>query len=663
MVRLSGSFDDVNSPSDVPSIKTCREAIDYEAVFTMRQIVRPLVGLAVASLLVLGVTSAAVGRVSTHAASAISIPDFSTAQLAAPAGDNWIVQEGNLGGQRYSSLNIISPTNISGLTEAWHVKLAETRKQAPPALPGEAGQLEYNGTLFTEDQYGGVYALNATTGQQIWEYSPRLPVYHLPSSDGDALFKPTNATESTRGLGMNDGKIYVEEAGGYVEALKATNGQLVWKTQIGPTLQGIGMSQPPQYYDGMILGATAGGDSGFPCVVFALNASSGKLLWRFHLIPNLPSEPGYSTWSHPLSFDGGAAEWSQVGVDPTLGLVYASTGNPIPYGGTGRGPGEEFFTDGQLALHVKTGKLAWFFQEVHHDSWDADQSQQGMFVNFSYHGVMEKGIVTADKDGLWYVLNRATGKPIIPVTEMAIQQSASAHTYPTEPIPATTPLVPQTVPDRAAWKGLTAPDGKPYNIGPGGPAGSFVALTPNDYSVTAAFGQGASGNKPGSVDPTTDYLIEETTPGFVAIEQQPLSEVAKLSYFNFNAVFNLKFGSLGGTPADASGTRLQAMNIKTGKAVWMDTRITPTSAAAAKNAAPFSGGVLTANGIVWTNGGSHLQAFSEATGKQLWESPPLASASYSPPTTFAIGNTQYVTILDAATGDLYAFSLAGMKPA
>ena len=89
------------------------------------KLVRPLAGLAVASLLVLGVTSAAVGHVSTHAASAISIPDFSTAQLAAPAGDNWIVQEGNLGGQRYSTLKIISPTNISGLTEAWHVKLAE----------------------------------------------------------------------------------------------------------------------------------------------------------------------------------------------------------------------------------------------------------------------------------------------------------------------------------------------------------------------------------------------------------------------------------------------------------------------------------------------------------------------------------------------------------
>lgn len=161
----------------------------------MKRIVRPLLGLAAASALVLGVTSAATGHVSTHAVSGVSIPNFSAAQLLAPAGNNWIVQEGNLFGQRNSSLSIITPMNISGMTEAWHVKLTETRKQAQPALPGEAPQLEYNGVLFTEDEYGGVYALNATTGQQIWEFSPRLPVYHIPASDGDALFKPTNATE------------------------------------------------------------------------------------------------------------------------------------------------------------------------------------------------------------------------------------------------------------------------------------------------------------------------------------------------------------------------------------------------------------------------------------------------------------------------------------
>ncbi len=105
------------------------------------------------------------------------------------------------------------------------------------------------------------------------------------------------------------------------------------------------------------------------------------------------------------------------------------------------------------------------------------------------------------------------------------------------------------------------------------------------------------------------------------------------------------------------------MNIRTGKMVWMVNRLNPASAAAAKSANPFGGGVAVSSGIVWASGGKHLQAFSEATGKLLWTSPTLATASYSPPTVYAVGNTEYVTTLDAATGDLYAFSFTGTKPA
>ena len=103
------------------------------------------------------------------------------------------------------------------------------------------------------------------------------------------------------------------------------------------------------------------------------------------------------------------------------------------------------------------------------------------------------------------------------------------------------------------------------------------------------------------------------------------------------------------------------MNIATGKRVWADVRLTPSSAAAAKTANLFSGGTLVANGIVWANGGPHLQAFSEATGKLLWSSPALATTSYSPPTVYAVGNTEYITTFDSTTGDLYGFSFTATK--
>ena len=176
----------------------------------MKRIARPLVGVAIASVLVLGVTSAAVGHVAKQNVSGISIPNFSTAQLLAPAGDNWIVQEGNLWGQRYSTLKIITPMNVSGLSEAFHVKLTEPVKQPPPPIEGEAPQLEYNGTLFAEDQYGGIYALNATTGQEVWQYNPSLPKIHVPASDDSKTLpvKIVGGFQSTRGLALGDGKVY-----------------------------------------------------------------------------------------------------------------------------------------------------------------------------------------------------------------------------------------------------------------------------------------------------------------------------------------------------------------------------------------------------------------------------------------------------------------------
>jgi quinohemoprotein ethanol dehydrogenase len=622
----------------------------------MTRLSRPAIGLVIASALILGVTGAALGHTSGKQAAKVTIPVFQTSDLTATPADNWISQSGNLFGQRNSSLSQVTPSNISGLKQAWHVVLKTSTAEPLLQLNGEAPQLEYNGTLFAEDQYGRVYARNATTGAQTWVYEPHSTKLIIPAKN-QGVFKIAGPWASTRGLAINDGTVYAEEQTGKVVALNSDTGQQVWATQIAPASHGIGLSQPPTYYNGMILGATSGGDTGFPCIVFALDAKSGKMLWKFDLIPSKKTEFGYSTWAHPLAFDGGGAVWTAMTVDPSNGLVYASVGNPIPYAGLLRGPGKEYFTDGVVALHADTGKYAWFFQEVHHDIWDADQSQQTIAFDMTYNGQARHALVSANKDGLVYVLDRDTGQPIIPVTEMKVQQSKEAHTYPTQPIPSTDPLVPQNVPNRAKWKGLTAADGKPYNIGPGGPAGSFVAIDSKRYSVTAAFGQGASGNKPASVDPTNHYLIEETTPGFSAFEAVPNSEVSKLSYLNFGAVLDLKIGVLKGTPAATSGTRLEAMDLTTGKLVWTVDRTNPTSAKAAKTSEAFGGGVLTTPGIVWTNGGKHLQAFSETTGKLIWSSPELKGTSFSPPTVYAVNGKQYVTTFLGGSGDLYAFAL------
>jgi quinohemoprotein ethanol dehydrogenase len=631
--------------------------------------------LAIMAVLVLGLAAVAMGGSSATHRATISIPAFTTDQLNALPGDDWISPAGNLGGQRHSSLTQVTKSNVSGLKQVWHVKLNAPRpKNEDPLLTisGEAAQVEYQGTLFGEDKFGRVYALDAKTGKRIWYFEPHNPMPNIPAAAKAAnqAVKKTlglpivGPWAGTRGVALNDGMVFAEEQQGNLVALDANTGKLIWSHQIAPRSQAVGLSQAPLYYDGMILGGTSSGDTGFLCFVFALDAKTGKLLWKFNVIPQKRGDPGYDTWAHPLAFNGGGAMWATPTVDSAAGLVYVSVGNPIPYMGLLRGPGKEYFTDGELALDATTGELKWFFQNVHHDIWDADQSQQGIAYDLTYNGQTRSAIVFANKDGLWYVLDRKTGEPIIPVKEMPVQQSKQAHTWPTQPIPATEPLVAQTVPNRKAWKGLKAPDGKPYNLGPGGPAGSFTAIDATRYSVTAAFGMGASSNKPASVDPTTGYLIEETTPGFSTVKAIPISEHSKMGYFNFAAILDMKLGPPTGLPTAAvTGTRLEAMDLRTGKMVW---KVDHLASANKKSVAPgargtppnnFTGGVITTPGIVWASSHNKLQAYDESNGKLLWSSRTLKSSPWSVPTTFSVGGKQYVTIFASGTGDLYAFSL------
>jgi quinohemoprotein ethanol dehydrogenase len=640
----------------------------------MRRTTRSGVALAIAAVLVLTLAGAGMARVSANHRAKIHIPAFSTDELDALPADDWVSPAGNLSGQRHSSLTRVTTANVSGLKPAWHVTLNAPRpKNQDPLLTisGEAAQLEYQGTVFGEDKYGRVYALDAKTGKRLWYFEPHSPMPSIPVAAKEANKAVQKALgipivgpwAGTRGLALNDGMVFAEEQQGNVVALDANTGKLIWSHQIAPRSQAVGLSQAPLYYDGTILGATSSGDTGFPCFAFALDAKTGKLLWKFNVIPQKPGDLGWETWAHPLAFNGGGAMWATPSVDSENGLMYVSVGNPIPYMGLLRGPGQEYFTDGELALDAKTGHMKWFFQNVHHDIWDADQSQQGILYDLQYGGRTRHAIVFANKDGLWYVLDRVTGEPIIPVKEMPVQQSKQSHTWPTQPIPATDPLVPQTVPNRKAWMGLKAPDGKPYNLGPGGPAGSFTAIDATRYSVTAAFGMGASSNKPAAVDPTTGYLIEETTPGFSTVKALPISEHSKMGFFNFAAILDMKLGPPTGLPTSAiAGTRLEAMDLRTGKMVWKVDHLTSANKKSGTPGAKtppnnFTGGVITTPGIVWASSHNKLQAFDESNGKLLWSSPTLKSSPWSVPTTFLVDGKQYVTIFCSGTGDLYAFSL------
>jgi alcohol dehydrogenase (cytochrome c) len=527
-------------------------------------------------------------------------------------------------------------------------------------LGTNSAPLEYQGILYSFDEYGRVYANDATNGNLLWLYEPK-EFFHGSNSSELA-----NDFGVTRGLAMGDGMIFAPEPQGTMVALNAQTGAQVWANDVlgyydGPCLaanpdpkacgnpvQGAqkGMfSMPPTYANGKIFMASSGGDSGFSSIAFALDAKTGRVLWHFNLIPAGKKEPGYDTWAHPIPWNGGGAVWAVSSADPTLGLVYFSVGNPIPYSGYLRGPGKEYFTDGELALHMDTGKEAWFFQDVHHDLWDYDQTQNSVLFDMTVNGKTRQAIAFGNKNLLVYILDRATGQPIIPVTETPVPQYGPQNSYATQPIPATDPVAPLTLPDAHAFDGMQGPDNKgflfrntiPYNV--------FAIGDTTGWSVhTASITGGLDATRPPSYDPQTGYLYFEGNLNWGAFEELPTDQIPAVDlsqrFINGPSPHN-KSTPITTVPAIANsiGSYLTAIDPSTGKAVWRIPQIfanqtTPT---------PYESGMTTTDGgVLFTGLAKSPVAFDAKTGAQLWTGAALSAIPTGAPITYTVNGKQYV---------------------
>src|SRR5262249_14299933 len=159
--------------------------------------------------------------------------------------------------------------------------------------------------------------------------------------------------------------------------------------------------------------------------------------------------------------------WDMQSIDPKLDMIYAGTGNPLPFNGLINGPGAEVGTESVYGIHVLTGKFGWVYQEIHHDIWDYDSMQTPLVETLTINGQKRDAVVHINKNAYYFVLDAQTGKPLISAPETPVPQSAAAHTYPTQPIPQNTSqeLVPHVVQHPEDWQGANlAPDGKPYAI-------------------------------------------------------------------------------------------------------------------------------------------------------------------------------------------------------
>jgi PQQ-dependent dehydrogenase (methanol/ethanol family) len=240
--------------------------------------------------------------------------------------------------------------------------------------------------------------------------------------------------------------VFSGQLDGKLVALDYATGKVVWSVQAETNDDGFSITSAPLYYDGLVITGFAGGDRAARGRVKAYDARDGKLVWTFYTIPG-PGEIGHDTWP---SFNdtwkhGGAAVWQTPAVDPELGLVYFSTGNPGPDLNGSVRPGDNLFSVSMVAIEAKTGKYRWHFQQVHHDLWDYDSPNPVVLFDAVYDGRPRKGIVEIGKTGYVYILDRVTGEPLIGIPEVPVPQEPRQATAATQPIPIGDDVIPHHI--------------------------------------------------------------------------------------------------------------------------------------------------------------------------------------------------------------------------
>jgi quinohemoprotein ethanol dehydrogenase len=352
--------------------------------------------------------------------------------LRGPVGKDWVTNGGNLTNNRYSTLKQIDTTNVGKLKGAWMTRLKGSGVGGKYSL--EASPLVKDGIMYVVTGNDDVFALNAKTGEMIWEYWSGI----------EQNISTVCCGWVNRGLAMGEGQIYLGQLDANVVALDMKTGKVAWKTPIEKWQNGYGVTGAPLYYDGIIYSGITGGEFGVRGRLTALNAKTGEIMWRWYTLP-ASGENGSETW--PSGTDhamrGGAPIWNTPALDPELGLVYFAVGNCGPdYDGSMR-EGDNLYCTSMVALKAKTGEYVWHFQEVHHDIWDFDAASPVVLFDTVINGQPRKGIAEVGRTGWVYILDRTNGKPLVGIEEKPVPQEPRQKTAATQPIPVGDPTVPQ----------------------------------------------------------------------------------------------------------------------------------------------------------------------------------------------------------------------------
>src|SRR6266478_5400612 len=533
--------------------------------------------------------------------------------LQSPVAKDWVTSGGNLTNQRYSTLKQINTSNVKQLNGAWRARLS--RSGYGNKYSAEATPLVKGGIMYMVTGNDDVFALNAKTGEILWRRWSWIDQRRTSACCGWL----------SRGLAMGEGMVFVGQLDANVVALDIKTGGEVWKTPIEDWHNGYSITSAPLYFDGIVYSGIAGGELGIRGRLTALDAKTGKILWRAYTIPS-PGEIGSDSW--PAESDawmrGGGPIWNTPALDPQLGLIYFATGNAAPdYDGSVR-EGDNLFSASILALKAKTGEYVWHFQEVHHDLWDYDGASPVVLFDTVIGGQPRKGIAEAGKTGWVYILDRTDGKPLIGIDERPVPQEPRQKTAKTQPYPIGDAIVPQCAEPMPGYER----------------AGCIFEVFWEEPVLIQPSGIGGTNWSPMSYNPDTGNFYVPAT-------------IRTSAFARYDTKFVVGQRYVGGTQAAPIGAQMSgtftAIDGKTNKIAWQHK--TPYRIGGG------GGATVTAGGLVFRGepDGNFL-AIDAKTGQELWRFQTGFGAD-APPVVYEVDGEQFVVI---ANGDaVWAFSLKG----
>jgi alcohol dehydrogenase (cytochrome c) len=513
----------------------------------------------------------------------------SSARLQA-AGTNpgeWLTYSGSYNGWRHTSLAEITPANVARLRMRWISQF----DIADPVI--EATPLVIDGVIFMTADAGHVLALDAKTGNLIWEYKRPIPS-GLPLAYGRV----------NRGLAVYGSTLFFGGLDGYLVAIDAHEGKVVWQTSVASPSDGYSITGAPLVVNHSVIVGISGGEFRIRGFLAAYDVSTGQQQWRFDTIPS-PGEVGHETWRNNAWRTGGGATWVTGSYDPSSDLLYWGVGNPSPAFSRDIRPGDNLFTNSVVALHASTGKLAWYFQFTPHDDHDRDAAQTPVLADLLIKGVVRKVICWPNRNGFYYVLDRVTGAFLtgVPFVELDWAKGLNAAGRPILANAATVSTA-----GRRTSPGIA-----------GGTNWQNPAFDPARGSIFISATESSS-------------VFTESSPGRVGAAQS-----------------GFYVGS-GWSQMGPGSHKVLALDGATGQRKWEYNAPLPSTSSNMN----YSGLLSTAGGLVFGASGGTLFVLDAGTGHELWRLP-LGGYTKSAPISFTIDGRQVIAV--AAGGALFVLGL------